>query len=145
MRNHPLYNRVCKIIERKAKDKSIRHCEFSQIRSQESVRAILAFEGYKPNSPTLISRWSLDKFETQLQEELAGREPIKVEKGMSLVSHTRKLLLSGEEVFMDEILISRKHFLNLVGKYRKEGYKIHKRTYDGSTRALSYRLETKKP
>ena len=141
MKNHPLYNKVAQIIERKAKNKSIRHSEFAGIRNQASVRAILSDMGYQPNCTTLTYRWSLDKFETQLQEELADREPMKVEKGMSLVSHTRKLLLSGQEVFMDELLISRKHFLNLVGQYRKEGHEIDKRTYDGSTRALSYRLE----
>lgn len=116
MKNHPLYNQVCEIIESKIRNRSVKHSEFSHIRNQASVRAILAFEGYHPNCTILATRWSLDKVKVQMEEELADREPIQVEKGMSLVNHTRKLILSGQEVFIDEILISRKHFLNLLVK-----------------------------
>lgn len=140
MRNHPLYSKVCKIIESQPNGSSIGHSEFEGIRNQASVRAILKFKGYNPNCPIMTIRWSLDEFADLPKDEFVDRELMQINAVSVSINQVREMLLSGQEVFVDEIAFSRKYFMNLIGRYRRKGYVIEKRTCEGSTRAFSYKF-----
>ena len=61
MINHPLYSRVKRIVAKKEVGGKISHKEFSSIRNQASVKAILADMGYQANCQTCPVAWGVKK------------------------------------------------------------------------------------
>lgn len=135
---HPLYNKVQQIVAKKAVSGTVKHSDFSHIRNQASVRAILTSMGYEPNCKTRPLIWSIPK--TKKQPELEIKDGFG--NGLSVGEKIKQDLLDGQTIFIDDVLLSRGYFLNIIGELKAKGMNIIKTTCKGSTRALSYRVDT---
>lgn len=134
MINHPLYNQVCEIIDSKVKNRSIRHSEFSHIRNQASVRAILAFKGYHPNCTTLTYLWSLDAFKMKDIKDV--NQQMKTKTGQKILDD----LKDNGVYHVANFDKSRQQLSNILVDIRALGYQLEP-TRTGRT-ITSYKLIT---
>ena len=142
---HPLYNRISKIVERKAAYGEIRHSEFKEIRNQSSVKATLIKMGFKANCMNSPIVWSLadtKRVAPKIDKKIIM--PKYKRKETSLSQQVRNDLLDGKIIYVDEVPLCRKYVSRIVSDIRRLGIRVDmQRQGYGVNSGVSYRVSEK--
>lgn len=142
---HPLYNRIAKIVERKAAYGEIRHSEFKEIRNQSSVKATLIKMGFKANCMNSPIVWSLadtKRVAPKIDKKIIM--PKYKRKEVSLSQQVRNDLLDGKIIYVDEVPLCRKYVSRIVSDIRRLGIRVDmQRQGYGVNSGVSYRVSEK--
>lgn len=138
---NPLYKTIIKIIDEKRHGSvRIKHSDFSHIRNQSSVKAILTELGYTANCQAKPDFW-----EKKAIDEKQYIDPAKIvipknkRKEVSISEQIRIDLLAGELIVLDQIPLGRKYVIKIINDIRKLGVKIDMLKGDQGA-ATAYRL-----
>ena len=129
MNNHPLYNRVQKIITNSVTNGSVAHSNFARIRNQPSVRAILADMGYNPNCVIRPYMWT--------------HESIKPERKHVVLSVRQifmKNIEAGNEVRVKDVELPNVKIIAAISVLRARGLKIKANRDEVGKKIVSYQL-----
>lgn len=139
---HPLYNRIARIVDCKVVYGEIRHSEFKDIRNQSSVKAILVKMGFEANCTNNPIVWSLPgakRVAPKIDNKIIM--PKRKRKEVSLSQQVRNDLLDGKIVYVDEVPLCKKYVSKIVTDIRKLGIRVdmHRQGY-GINSGVSYRV-----
>lgn len=142
---NPLYNKVQKIVSKKAVSGTVKQSDFSSIRNQASVRAILTDMGYEPSNEIRPFTWSLPKYLEIKDPIVDGRRRTKkgyisVALGESVCGEIRRRFLDNELLKVDDIAMKRSSVITFMHKLRTEGHKMQVNRYYKSRKVESFRL-----
>lgn len=142
---HPLYNRIAKIVERKAAYGEIRHSEFKSIRNQSSVKAVLTRMGFEANCTNNPILWTLagtKRAAPKIDKKIIM--PKYKRKSTSLSQQVRDDLLGGKTIYVDDIPLCRKYVIKIVNDIRRLGIRVDmNRQGYGVNTGLSYKVAEK--
>ena len=113
--NHPLYERVKRIVAAKSVDGAVDQRVFNAIRNQSSVRSILAELGYTPNNEIRPTSWSNKPVKT---------EPPKRKKYVGLYDKFVEHINANGEIYFTDIGLSKSHAQKVASRVRCDGMNI---------------------
>ena len=115
MINHPLYNRINRIVATESVNGSVDQRSFNAIRNQSSVRSILAELGYTPNNEIRPTSWSNKPVKT---------EPPKRKKYVGLYDKFVERINANGEIYFTDIRLSKSHAQKVASRVRCDGMNI---------------------